>query len=216
MSFGSKRSKKISYFPLLGDIKKEKVYKLIKLGLDYINRNNNDTAIELFTEAISINREKVLQVAALLFKKSSLLWKLLGIAYLNKNYLEFAKLSFENALNLNPDDVESWYYLGLCYARANNLQKAVKALEKTVKKGSSLIEGAIYMKKSFEKSGNKTRITALYETSLPVINTVADAWKELRSLYKSAGLEKKGTIAELKEKEYRNLYTIVKKQLMSQ
>ena len=213
MNLGSKKSKKIAYIPPFGSVKKSKIYKLVKLGLDFINRNDEKTAIKLFSEAISIDTDKVLQVAALLFKKSYNCWRSLGLSYLNNGYLEHAKLAFENAITLNPDDVKSWYYYGICYLEMNNIPKAVKALEKTVKKGSSLIESTMYMQKAFKKSGNKKRLESIYITSLSIVETVADAWEKLKELYDIAGLKKRAALAKIKVDEYRNLYATIRNQL---
>lgn len=87
-------------------------------GVDYINQEDYQQAVEEFNRVISIDSEYIDAYCGI------------GIAYLNqKNYKKAIEV-FEKATALGPDEPIAYYLLGKAYKEIMNYEQAISAWNK--------------------------------------------------------------------------------------
>ena len=87
-------------------------------GVDYINQEDYQQAIEEFNRVISIDSEYIDAYCGI------------GIAYLNQKKYKKAIEVFEKATALGPDEPIAYYLLGKAYKEIMNYEQAISAWNK--------------------------------------------------------------------------------------
>jgi tetratricopeptide (TPR) repeat protein len=112
----------------------------IERGRHALIAGSTDEALALFEEAARNNPDYVYVYR--LFRES--VWTYLGRAQYAKGMLEQARLSFERALSILPDDHLARLYLGLVSARTGDRSRALKDFESAMKGLYEFLEYANY------------------------------------------------------------------------
>jgi tetratricopeptide (TPR) repeat protein len=112
----------------------------IERGRHALIAGSTDEALALFEEAARNNPDYIYVYR--LFRES--VWTYLGRAQYAKGMLEQARLSFERALSILPDDHLARLYLGLVSARTGDRSRALKDFESAMKGLYEFLEYANY------------------------------------------------------------------------
>lgn len=112
----------------------------IERGRHALIAGSTDEALALFEEAARNNPDYIYVYR--LFRES--VWTYLGRAQYPKGMLEQARLSFERALSILPDDHLARLYLGLVSARTGDRSRALKDFESAMKGLYEFLEYANY------------------------------------------------------------------------
>ena len=112
----------------------------IERGRHALIAGSTDEALTLFEEVARNNPDYIYTYR--LFRES--VWTYLGRAQYAKVMLEQARLSFERALSILPDDYLARLYLGLVSARTGDRSRALKEFQSAMKGLYDFLEYANY------------------------------------------------------------------------
>ena len=114
-----------------------------------------------------------------------------GLAFLNHERLQDAKVQFEKALELKPDFLPALYRLGWCYYHLGEKDKAFPLLKKTIEKESGRTQahyllGLIYYYDKNEYQEALTRFKDAQKANVDPTKTV-DIHMALAATYRELG-----------------------------
>ena len=112
----------------------------IERGRHALIAGSTDEALTLFEETARSNPDYIYTYR--LFRES--VWTYLGRTQYAKGMLEQARVSFERALSILPDDYLARLYLGLVLARTGDRSRALKEFESAMKGLHEFLEYANY------------------------------------------------------------------------
>lgn len=91
------------------------------LAIFYLRQSRTDEAEKALKQSLEV-------------EPSPPAFRLLGLIRLDQNWGDEAVQLFNKALNLAPDDVESWYYLGLAQQSLAHSEEALRCYEEALKR----------------------------------------------------------------------------------
>lgn len=149
------------------------------LGLAYLMQNRNELALKHYKKAITLSNNKPNFEEEIHHK--------IGIILLNQENYTKAALSFQAALSLNHENIESHHNLGICYAHQEKTTDALTHLKNAVEIAQN------HLTTNKDNSGvSQTEISILPETFylMGELYSKQKNYDEAKSAYLSSGLPK--------------------------
>ena len=121
---------------------------------------------EMSEEEVSKLAKKALDMN----RKSSLVWKYLGILNFNREEYDKAIKCYKKAIDLNSDIAEIWYELGRVYHERNKINKAIESYKKAIELDPNLIDAWDYMAIAYELKKDDSNAINSYKKIISLIS----------------------------------------------
>lgn len=158
---------------------KEQAARINNLGVAYMNRQQQKTALEEFQKAYSLDHHlyaarlnegialmnlqqfnqarAIFNEAAQRDPKNPRVWYNLGLLENSVGHADASASDFERVIALDPSDADAHYFLGRAYMTLHQFDKAIPALEAALKLNPFHASAAFALAQAYQRSGNDAR-----------------------------------------------------------
>ena len=182
--FGSARVRLRQYMEQHG----ESSDALFLMGLSYHQGRQYSKALEWFRKGISVNNGEIYPP----------IWHFLGWSYFYLGELEQSKHSFEQYLELQPNEADSLFALGLIATEDGNLQQAQQLFVQSIRASSDDSVKAKATARCADvvaELGDWQKAITLYQEALQLNPDLYEAWYRLSSALRRTEQEEKASVA---------------------
>ncbi len=131
---------------------------------------------------------KVVQQAKLLmrqYKRSFLLWNILGASYKDLTQFDEAIKAFKKAIELNPFDADGFNNIGVAFQEKGNLEKAIEAFKKAISLNPNHFESHYNLGNSLNRQGKRDDAIKSFKKAISINPNYFKAYNNLGNALKN-------------------------------
>lgn len=135
-----------------------------------------------YTTAISLMEKETAK-----YPSNEIAWTTLANAYLSTNQMEKAKTAAENAINIEPENLQAHNSLGLYYLRSNKIKEGVEVFQKTLEFEPKNALAYYYLATVKQNQNELTDALELAKKSIEVNSKFREGYLLAANIYEKMG-----------------------------